>query len=163
MSKMAVWTTGLALVTSLGCGPTLHLPMTAADLAHSHDRHALPMYLSQPRADPAVCDASAPGPHVMIDDEGTRALVGAMVDGQVAPPVWRSCVDRIFASAGRAGQTQLLDEIARGYGALLGDPARRIEKQRRALVIGVNPARRMNTISKGCARVLTSQSRCSAL
>lgn len=120
----ALWLVGL-----VACGPSLHLPMTAAELVRAHDGRALILYLSQPSADPVVCDASSPGPHIAADDAVDRVLVEGLRDGAIRPTIWRACVERILASADRAGQTALLDGIVGAYGEVIGD--RQIERDPR--------------------------------
>ena len=111
------------IVCGAGCAPTYHLPMTASQLAAAREPAALVAYLGQPGADPAVCDAGSPGPHVAIDDATDRALVDALRDGSLAPPAWTACAERILASADAARQRSLLEAVLAGYRRVLVDPA----------------------------------------
>jgi hypothetical protein len=97
--------------------------MTAAQLAAAGEPPALVAYLGQPGADPAVCDAGSPGPHVAIDDATDRALVDALRDGALAPAAWSACAERILASATAPGQRSLLEAVLAGYSRVLADPA----------------------------------------
>jgi hypothetical protein len=113
----------VGLVAVAACATSFHAPMTAAELVRAHDASALIVYLGQPSADPAVCDAAAAGPHIVVDDAVDRTLVDALRDGKIPPPIWRACADRILASGDRAGRAHLLDEILRSYPQLLAAPA----------------------------------------
>ncbi|HSR97758.1 MAG TPA: hypothetical protein VLM79_11945 [Kofleriaceae bacterium] len=120
----------LWLVVLVACGPSFHLPMSAAELAAAHDGHALILYLSQPSADPVVCDASAAGPHIAVDDAVERALVDGLRDGAIEPRIWRACTEPMLASADRAGRTALLDRIVDAYTEVITAP--QIERDPRA-------------------------------
>ena len=109
MAKRILW---LIVMAACGGGGGFHLPMSAAELGRTHDARALALYLSQPGADPTVCDASAPGPHAVSDDGVGRVLVDALRARTVRPAVWRACVDQIFASAGRGVSGAVLDDPA---------------------------------------------------
>src|SRR5262249_4442644 len=112
---------GLSIVAA--CGPAFHLPMTATELAQTRDGRALILYLSQPAADPAVCDAAAEGPHIAVDEAAAGALSDALADGTLKPAIWRACVDQVLASAGRSVRIAVLDGMLRVYPRVLENRA----------------------------------------
>lgn len=125
MSELRLWSVIVALAGSGACSSPrpLAAPASGAELAGARDAGALVRYLSQPAADPSVCDRASPGPHIAIDDEIERALVDAIRTGKLAPDPWRACVDQIFATGSEGRRTSLLDRIAQAYTAVLSESA----------------------------------------
>jgi hypothetical protein len=112
------------VIGAAGCAASSYrLPLTPAQVAEAREPQALVLYLSQRDANPAVCDATAAGPHVVADDRAGRALLDALQTGAIAPPIWQVCVDRILASARSDHQTALLDAMLRTYRALVTSPS----------------------------------------
>ena len=108
------------LVLAGGCAERFALPMTAADLVGYDSGPALVAYLGQPDASPTVCNLGARGPHLStLDADTRRALVRGLGDGAIAPDVWRRCVDALVRSASRDDAAALVDDIGRGYRALI--------------------------------------------
>jgi hypothetical protein len=94
--------------------------MTGQDLSRLDSGDALVTYLAQPDASPTVCDLNAAGPHMLrIDDDVRESLVRGLVDGRIAPRVWRGCVDAVLSSASVPGASMVLDSIGRGYRSLI--------------------------------------------
>lgn len=128
MKRSLVW---CAVLAACG-GGGLRLPMTAQDLARTHDPKALALYLTQPGADPMVCDASGPGPHAAGDDRVAPLLVDGLRARTIRPAVWRACVTQIFGSAGRAVSGALVVAIMRAIPPTLdarvdADPAAAVQ------------------------------------
>jgi hypothetical protein len=98
-----------------GCAPPFPRPLTAADVAQLDSGAALITYLAQRDASPAVCDTRAAGPHVSrLDWNRSEAIVHGLVHGQIAPALWRRCVDAALVGGSPEDGAQLLGAIARG-------------------------------------------------
>src|SRR5262245_24811394 len=112
----------LTVASVTGCGAAFPRPMTGQDLERLGTGDALVAYLAQADASPTVCDASAKGPHVArFDDDLRDSLVRGLVDGRIAPHVWRRCVDAVLTNASPAGAAMMLDAVGRGYRSLVKD------------------------------------------
>jgi len=98
-----------------GCAPPFPRPLTAADVAQLDSGAALITYLAQRDASPAVCDTRSAGAHVSrFDWNRSEALVHGLVHGQIAPELWRRCVDAALAGGSPDDAAQVLGAIARG-------------------------------------------------
>lgn len=117
----SIATSGVALVAA-GCGARFPLPMTANELVQYGSGPALVAYLGQPDASPTVCDLHARGPHVRVFTPDLRAaLVNGLVDGSIAPGLWRRCTDAALASLHPEQVPWMFDDVMHAYFTMLKD------------------------------------------
>ncbi|HEY7371127.1 MAG TPA: hypothetical protein VIF57_03040 [Polyangia bacterium] len=109
------WFVTVVVVGLGGCAPPFPRPLTAADVAQLDSGAALIIYLAQRDASPAICDTRSAGAHVSrFDWNRSEALVHGLVHGQIAPELWRRCLDAALAGGSREDGQELLGAIARG-------------------------------------------------
>jgi hypothetical protein len=102
----------VALLVPIGCATHFVRPLSGADLQRYDSAPALVAYLSQPDADPAVCDLSSEGPHVVtVTPAFARELVSDLAHGGLAPEPFAACVRRLLTSAERDRAADLMDAM----------------------------------------------------
>jgi hypothetical protein len=93
----------------------LPVPLTAADVP-AGGAPALVGYLSQPDANPAVCDGVGPQ-HPLFGGDPAEALGEGLRDGRIPPRRWAACASRILDHG-----DWLLGPITTDYARLATDP-----------------------------------------
>ncbi len=112
-----------AALAFAGCATAqFELPMTSDELVRYGTGPALVAYLSQPDATATVCDTRSLGPHLFLSPVGRDALVGGLVEGKIAPALWRQCVEKVLARSTPDQAADLLDALARAYQELINEP-----------------------------------------
>ena len=115
-------TTALPLIAMLvwsGCTAHFQFPMTSEELAQHNSVDALVAYLGQPDANAVVCAPEKAPPTLRNDGDLAPAMISALRQGKISPPVWGQCVAAMLPSMDNSHATQLLERIIRSEADLL--------------------------------------------
>ncbi len=110
----------IALLLWPGCTAHFQLPMTSEELALYHSVNALVAYLGQPDANAAVCAPAKTSAALRNDRDLAQAMVAALREGKISPPVWGQCVAALLPSLDASNATQLVERILSSEADLLG-------------------------------------------